>query len=260
MKHSKKSLILLTAAVCLFSFGGCYTRLASYQGEVTEAGSKGGGCGDCREEVPYTGNRQVCVWERDFFGYPELKCYYTSYTSSWLYFHNTPWWYRSSYGWRDTRGCPPYYYYDRFSGTCRYYGGSSYPGPNTGTGGGGGGGSGAAKHEQAPPRRNGRVVLPSEGAVSAPVTGSASTGAVSTPSNPMFSGGLKTLSPAPSPIRPPAPSATEENSSQGMSKPQDGASNHAPSQPQLPQQQTPPPQKRDDTPQGPPPRRNPRGM
>jgi hypothetical protein len=253
MKYSKKSLILPVAAVCLLSFGGCYTRLMSYQGEVTEAGSKGGGCTDCRDEVlPYAGGRQVCVWERDFFGYPELRCYYTSYTSSWLYFHNTPWWYRSSYGWRDTRGCPPYYYYDRISGTCRYYGGS-YSRPNTGTGGGGGG---TAKYEQAPPRRNGRVVLPSEGGGSA----HSATGSVSAPSSaPMFSGGLKTLSPAPSPVKP-QPSVTEENPGQGMSKPQDGVSNHAPSQPQLPQQQTPPPPKKDDTPQGPPPRRNARGM
>jgi hypothetical protein len=145
-------------------------------------------------------------------------------------------------------------------GTCRYYGGS-YSRPNTGMGGGHGGGSGdgAAKHEQAPARRNNRVVSPSEGVGSEPAAGSASTGAVSTPSAPMFSGGLKTLSPAPSPVKPPQPSVAEENSGQGMSKPQDGISNHAPSQPQLPQQ-TPPPSKKDDTPQGPPPRRNSRGM
>ncbi|MDR2591991.1 MAG: hypothetical protein LBC59_04200 [Chitinispirillales bacterium] len=261
MKYSKKTLILPVVVVSLLVFGGCYTRIMSYQGEVTEAGSKGGaGCGECLEEVPYTGSRQVCVWERDFFGYPELRCYNTGYASSWLYFHNTPWWYRNSYGWRDTRGCPPYYYYDRIMGTCRYYGGS-YSRPNTGMGGGHGGGSGdgAAKHEQAPARRNNRVVSPSEGVGSEPAAGSASTGAVSTPSAPMFSGGLKTLSPAPSPVKPPQPSVAEENSGQGMSKPQDGISNHAPSQPQLPQQ-TPPPSKKDDTPQGPPPRRNSRGM
>jgi hypothetical protein len=265
MSYSKKTLILLTVAACLLLFDGCYTRLASYQGEVTEAGSKGGECGNCRDEVPYTGGRQVCVWERDFFGYPELRCYYTSYASSWLYFHNTPWWYRSSYGWRDTRGCPPYYYYDRFSGTCRYYGGSSYPGPNTGTGGGGGV---AVKPEQTPQRRNNRVISPSSpsttGSVSSPA-GAASTEAASTPSTPMFYGGLKSLSPASSPTQPPmqsTPSVTEETQNQGMSKPQDGVgvSNHTPSQPQSPQQQTPPPQKGDDTPQGPPPRRNPRGM
>ena len=258
MKYSKKLLILPAAAVCLLSFGGCYTRLASYQCEVTEAGSRGGGCGDCRDEVPYTGGRQVCVWERDFFGYPELRCYYTSYASSWLYFHNTPWWYRSSFGWRDTRGCPPHYYYDRIADICRYYGGASYPGPNTGTGGGGG--SIAAKPDQAPPRRNNRVILPSEGSVSAP-SGAASNGAVSTP---MFSNGLKTLSPAPSPIKPPA--ATEETSSQWMSKPQDGVSNSTQSQSpppkrdDSPQVVPPPPPKRDDPPQGPPPRRNSRGM
>jgi len=212
VKLSKKSLILPAAAVCLLSFGGCYTRLMSYQGEVTEAGSKGGGCADCRDEVPFDGGRQVCVWERDFFGYPELRCYYTSYASSWLYFHNTPWWYRSSYVWLDTRGCPPHYYYDRIAGTCRYYGGS-YSRPNTGTGGGGSGaaaGSGGSR-----PQMRG---ADKSGAVSPEPPSAATEGSGLAP---MFSGSAnKQLSPAGTPITPPTqPSA---NSEAGMSKPQGG--------------------------------------
>jgi len=218
VKYSKKSLIFLTlVAVCLLSLGGCYTRLASYQGEVTESGSGGGVCGDCRDEVPFTGNRQVCVWERDFFGYPELRCYYTSYASSWLYFHNTPWWYRSSFGWRDTRGCPPHYYYDRIADICRYYGGE-YSRPNTGTGGGGGGGGGAVVGSDRP-RPQMRGVRTGTVSPEPPAEG----GGLA----PMFSGGAnKQLSPVGTPITPsasvPSSSKPAAGSDAGMSKPHGG--------------------------------------
>jgi len=187
---------------------------------VTEAGSKGSGCDDCRDEVPYTGDRQVCVWERDFFGYPELRCYYTSYTSSWLYFHNTPWWYRSSYGWRDTRGCPPHYYYDRVSGVCRYYGGSSYPGPNPGTGGGSGGGAvvGSSK-----PKPMGRGGVTSGGTHEEQQPSYAPEGSGLAP---MFSGNAnKSLSPVGTPVTPPSSSSSSTSSNVGMSKPQSGGEN-----------------------------------
>jgi len=219
MNYSKKTLILLTAAVSLLSFGGCYTRLASYQGEVTEAGSRGGGCVDCRDEVPFVGSRQVCVWERDFFGYPELRCYNTSYASSWLYFHNTPWWYRSSFGWRDTRGCPPFYYYDRFSGTCRYYGGSSYPRPNPGTGGGGG-----AIVDSDRPRPQMRGVTSGTASPTEPPPPSATEESGLAP---MFSGGAgKILSPVGTPSTPSAspPPSQSTGSDAGMSKPHGGES------------------------------------
>ena len=219
MKYPKKPLILLTAAVCLLSFGGCYTRLMSYEGEVTEAGSSGRGCASCRDEVlPFPGSRQVCVWERDFFGYPELRCYYTGYASSWLYFHNTPWWYRGSYGWRDTRGCPPYYYYDRISGTCRYYGGS-YSRPNPGTDGGGGSGAAVGSERPRPQMRGVRA-----GTVSPEPPPSANEGGGLPP---MFSGGAsKQLSPAGTPIIPSSPASSYPSSNTGseagMSKPHGG--------------------------------------
>jgi hypothetical protein len=108
-------------AIGMLLFAGCYTRLAQDQGEATSSQSYSSRCENCSEEVPFVNNYQVCVWERNIFGYPEQRCYYTGYSSSWLYFHNTPWWYRSSYSWYDTRGCPPYYYHDRTSRSCRYY-------------------------------------------------------------------------------------------------------------------------------------------
>jgi len=225
------------AAACLLSFGGCYTRLASYQGEVTEAGSGGGGCGDCRDEVPFTGGSRVCVWERDFFGYPELRCYFTSYASSWLYFHNTPWWYRSSFGWRDTRGCPPHYYYDRISGTCRYYGGS-YPEPNPGTGGGGGSGAAVGSARPRPQMRG----VTSGTADNERPSQNAEGGGLA----PMFSGGAdKHLSPAGAPVKPPPPSLPAAGSGAGMSKPHGGGDSQQSNPPaeQKPPEQKPPEQK-----------------
>jgi hypothetical protein len=230
---SGKALILSAALVSAFLFSGCYTRLMMYQGEVTaEADSGSRGCSDCRGEVSPTGSREVCVWERDIFGYPDLRCYYTGYSSSWLYFHNTPWWYRSSYGWYDTRGCPPYYYYDRGTGRCRYYGGS-YPGPNNGTGGSGGGGAAVGNR----PRPQSRSVT-SGSAVVEP--------AAASEGSPMFSGGAnKLLSPVGAPVAPPAPATPPTpqpgSGSESMSKPHGGGGGGSPPPPE----QKPPEQKPD---------------
>jgi len=202
MNCSKRLLTLLPILLCcvfLLGFGGCYTKLASYQNE-TMAANGGDGCLDCSDEAPVNNNRrEVCVWERDIFGFPEMRCYNTNYYSSWMYFHSTPWWYRSNYRYYDTRGCPPHYYYDRVSGICRYYGASTYP-----SGGGGGGGGGGSASGKAPSRPVSRVIQSGEEPVvePAPVT----SGSVSLPSGPpMFSGGGagKQLSP----VNTPAPSA-----------------------------------------------------
>ena len=136
MKCVKKMKIVLTAVFCVFAFNGCYTKLAYYQDETAPYAER---CVDCVEERPApSSSREVCVWERDMFGFAQLRCYNSNYSSSWMYFHNTPWWYRDRYRWYETRGCPPYYYYDRVSGMCRYYG-TSHPGrPGHPTGGGGG--------------------------------------------------------------------------------------------------------------------------
>ena len=222
MDNAKKILILLPVLCCAFLFGGCYTKLASYQNETMAA--SGGGCSDCGDEAPVNNRREVCVWERDIFGFPEMRCYTTNYSSSWMYFHSTPWWYRSNYRWYDSRGCPPHYYYDRVSGICRYYGASTYP---SGGGGGGGGGSVSGK---APSRPVSRVIKSGEEPVvePAPVT----SGSTTLPSGPpMFSGGGagKQLSPVNTPQQ---SSSTSANS--GMSK--EPEKQPPPQQPQQPEQ------------------------
>jgi len=160
-----------------------------------------------------------------------MRCYTTNYSSSWMYFHSTPWWYRSNYSWYDTRGCPPHYYYDRASGICRYYGAH-----------GGGGGGGGSSTQSSVPRRNSRVV-PEE---------SISTGVVSGTESPMFSNGAtKQLSPVSSPSQ----SASQPNS--GLSKPD--APN--PQQQQEPQQQQPEQKPKNEAPKSQPPtRRSSRGI
>jgi hypothetical protein len=219
MARFKKIPAVAAALFVAFLFGGCYTRLMMYQDETLASGtgrsassSAGGDCGDCRDVAPVAERREVCVWERDFLGFPELRCYTTNYHSSWIYFHNTPWWYRDRFGWRDTRGCPPYYYFDRASGICRYYATA-----------GGGSGSGSSGTSGGPPPSpvNARVVQrPLREEV--PDAESAPSGA------PMFSGGSRQLSPvgSPAPSAPPA-------SGQALSKPQDEA-------PQASAVQTPP--------------------
>ncbi|MFW5785532.1 MAG: hypothetical protein ACOCW1_05035 [Chitinispirillaceae bacterium] len=118
---------VLLMVVLSITLSGCYTKFASYDNEVLpeEEGSRE------KEQVDtiVTREREICVWERDMFGYPELRCYQTNYSWSWYDFNNTPWWYRDNPNWYDHRRCPPYYYYDSYTGTCRY-GGSDYSPPS----------------------------------------------------------------------------------------------------------------------------------
>jgi hypothetical protein len=249
MYHSKKLLIPLTAVFCAFLSAGCYTKIASFQNETmpTSASAAGSGCADCRDEAPVSDRREICVWERDIFGWPEMRCYTTNYASSWMYFHNTPWWYRNNYGWYDTRGCPAYYYYDRVSGICRYYGGSYYP--PSGVGGGGN-----AAGAPSVPRRSSRAG-PEESVPVQQTTGGGSH---------IFSGGARQLSPAGSPV---PPAAAPQNSNEGLAKPAETASH---GQAQQPSSQAPPPQpppaaeqqqKKNDAPPPPPAnRRSSRGL
>jgi len=151
MKCVKKMRIVLAAVFCIFAFNGCYTKLAYYQDETAPYAER---CEDCVEErAAPRSTREVCVWERDMFGFAQLRCYNSNYSSSWMYFHNTPWWYRNQYRWYETRGCPPYYYYDRMSGTCRYYG-TSHPRPGHPGGGGGSGGNASSGSGIRAPRRD----------------------------------------------------------------------------------------------------------
>ena len=249
----KKLFILLPVLFCALLCGGCYTQFMTYQGEVLAGrDSTGANCGDCREVAPASDRREICVWERDMFGYPDLRCYNTNYSSSWVYFHNTPWWYRDSYGWYDTRGCPPYYYFDRISGICRYYSNTGYPPGNPGTGGGGGGGI----YNEPPQRRSSRIAQPPVRESTQEETPASS---ASTSLPPMFSGGSSApLSPVGSPVTSSSSPGPSSSSGQTLSKPNDGAQQKQEaqvSQPQQPPAQQPQPQR-----EPPPKRRSSRGF
>ena len=153
MKRTEKIKIVSAAVFCVFVLSGCYTKLAYYQDETAPYAER---CEDCVTQRAAPGTGEVCVWERDMFGFAQLRCYNSNYSSSWLYFHNTPWWYRNQYRWYETRGCPPYYYYDRFSGSCRHYGSShSHHGDHKhpAVGGGGSASSGSGSPARASSRR-----------------------------------------------------------------------------------------------------------
>jgi hypothetical protein len=65
--------------------------------------------------------REYCFWKRDFWGRPELRCFDSYSDFEWHLYVNTPWWYRSRLSLYDRYGCPPGYYYDPYTGVCRYY-------------------------------------------------------------------------------------------------------------------------------------------
>lgn len=66
-------------------------------------------------------NQKYCVWMQDFMGYPELRCF-SSYSEFQIFLSSSaPWWIRDRIYAYSYYGCPPGYYYDPFSGYCRYY-------------------------------------------------------------------------------------------------------------------------------------------
>ncbi|MBN1128960.1 MAG: hypothetical protein JXA71_08240 [Chitinispirillaceae bacterium] len=65
--------------------------------------------------------REYCFWIRDFLGYPELRCF-SSIAEYHFYLSTTaPWWIRDRMYRSPYYGCPPGFYFDPFSGYCRYY-------------------------------------------------------------------------------------------------------------------------------------------
>jgi hypothetical protein len=65
--------------------------------------------------------QEYCIWTRDFMGYPELRCF-PSYAGYQFYLSSSaPWWIRDRMDLYPYYGYPPNFYYDPFSGYCRYY-------------------------------------------------------------------------------------------------------------------------------------------
>jgi hypothetical protein len=92
--------------------------------------------------------RELCYWTYDIWGEPVLRCAESYFAQDWFRYYNSPWWYRSSYGYGqgyDYGRCPTYYYYDPGCGCCRHFQDRSYY-PYYSGGGSGSGGSAPAQH------------------------------------------------------------------------------------------------------------------
>lgn len=65
--------------------------------------------------------REVCYWERTFFGDWELRCYDSNYPEYWHRYYNRPWWYRSyNYDPYDCH-CPYHVFYHPNCEYCWHY-------------------------------------------------------------------------------------------------------------------------------------------
>jgi hypothetical protein len=64
--------------------------------------------------------QEYCIWTRDFMGSPELRCF-PSYAEYQFYLSSsTPWWIRDRMDYWPYYGYPPNFYFDPYSGYCRY--------------------------------------------------------------------------------------------------------------------------------------------
>ena len=106
---------------------GCYTQFALIdrspepQAEHTETyiDSSGDTVTVVRQvDTVEVEKRQVCYWQRDWFGRPVLRCYRTYYDDDWYYYNDYPWWYSdySRYSHYNCH-CP---YHTHYNPHCRY--------------------------------------------------------------------------------------------------------------------------------------------
>jgi hypothetical protein len=139
-----KNFVLLSLGLL---FTGCYTQFSTIQPpnypdqqytgtEVDTLTSTDSS--KARVDTVVTKEREVCVWERNLMGYPELRCFESNYYSDYWYNYNyTPWWYRYDRYWSGYNRNHRYYYdnpyYDNYHhGYDDYYrggGGGSYSNP-----------------------------------------------------------------------------------------------------------------------------------
>jgi hypothetical protein len=64
--------------------------------------------------------QEYCIWTHDFMGYPELRCF-PSYAEYQFYLSSSvPWWIRDRMDYWPYYGYPPDFYFDPYSGYCRY--------------------------------------------------------------------------------------------------------------------------------------------
>ncbi|KMQ50599.1 hypothetical protein CHISP_2450 [Chitinispirillum alkaliphilum] len=131
--------VFVFSGLLLIFLNGCYTQFATMDRELIPKKQYtmiDPETGDTvrvihRVDTVERRDREICVWERDLAGFPRLRCFRSNYSKDWYHFNNLPWWYRTSPYFRDYDICPPYYYFDYRTRTCRYVGVS--PPPTDGT-------------------------------------------------------------------------------------------------------------------------------
>jgi hypothetical protein len=112
VKYSYLSLLPILAFASL----GCYTRFSTLEQRQATPERV-----DRRSDSLRPSGEETCVWERDLMGFPYLHCYKGYYPRDWYQYNFSPWWYQNdSHRYGGSR-CPPYYYYDKTCGCCRYY-------------------------------------------------------------------------------------------------------------------------------------------
>jgi len=133
MKSTHVRTVVAAAVMALAC--GCYTQLATVDrtpppaepeqpcpDSLQDSCEQAAAVSAARDTVVIRDDRhQVCYWSRNWWGEPVLRCYRTYYTDEWVSYYSDPWWYDrygySSYGYRS---CPSAYYYDPYTGYCRY--------------------------------------------------------------------------------------------------------------------------------------------
>jgi hypothetical protein len=165
-------------AACCMAFAGCYTQFATldtYTGSndnraVTSEDSTTDTIQQAQsKDTVVVKEREICYWQRDFFGNRHLRCYTSYYDADWYDYYNQPWWYGSysSYYRPDClcncsrsyySGYPYYNRYDDCDDYCYWYCRSVYDRRSYDYGGGGSYGqepssSGSKPASVHPPRR-----------------------------------------------------------------------------------------------------------
>lgn len=70
-----------------------------------------------RKDTIVIREKEVCRWQRSFFGDWELVCYKTNYTNSYYSYYNRPWWYHG-YGYNNSNCACPYHSF--YHSNCEY--------------------------------------------------------------------------------------------------------------------------------------------
>jgi hypothetical protein len=109
----------LWAGVMILLFTGCYTQFATLESKPEETDSV-----TVAAQNPVR-EREVCYWERNFFGRWELNCYRTNYSNNWFSYYNRPWWYHNTFDDPDFNPyvchCPYHLFYNSNCEMCWYY-------------------------------------------------------------------------------------------------------------------------------------------